>query len=96
MEYQKRLFLVLYVIQCYHSNEFVREYLRFSKVIVPSVSLQQKFNSFQNVRSDLIFIASTPKYFLIANFSQIREGAWELRASKILAYASAKIQVMTS
>ena len=30
---------VIYVIQCYHSNKFVREYSRFSEVIVPYVSL---------------------------------------------------------
>ena len=35
----KKLFLVPYVIQCYHSNDFVREYLRFSEVIVSYVSL---------------------------------------------------------
>ena len=39
MEHQKKLFLVPSVIRCYCSNKFVREYSRFSKVIVPYVSL---------------------------------------------------------
>ena len=36
---QKKLFLVPQVIRCYHGNEFVSEYSRFSEVIVPYVSL---------------------------------------------------------
>ena len=44
MKYQIKLFLVTWVIQCYHSNEFVREYLRFSEVFIPYVSLKRNFN----------------------------------------------------
>ena len=36
---KKKLFLVSWVIQCYHSNEFVREYSTFSEVIIPYVSI---------------------------------------------------------
>ena len=35
----KKLFLVPYAIQRYHGNEIARGYWRFSKVIVPYVSL---------------------------------------------------------
>ena len=36
------------------------------------------------------------KYLQIPNFRQIGEKVWELRLSKILSYASTKIQAMTS
>ena len=34
IKHQKKLFLVPWVIQCYHSNEFVREHSRFPEVIL--------------------------------------------------------------
>ena len=38
---------------------------------------------FSEVKSDLIFETSTPKYLRIPNFSQISQGVWELQASEI-------------
>ena len=32
-EVSKKLFLVSYVIRCYHSNEFVEDFSRFSEVM---------------------------------------------------------------
>ena len=97
MEHQKKLFLVPLVIWCYHSNEFVTEYLKFSEVIVTYVSFKRNIKNFKiKVKFELISETITQKYLLIANFSQISEKVWELRVSKICAYASAKIQIMTS
>ena len=42
---QKKLFLVPYVIRCYHSNDFVREHSRFSEVIFPYNEILKVFKS---------------------------------------------------
>ena len=44
----KKLFLFPQVIQCYHSNEFVTEYSRFSEVIVPGVAYNEILKVFEN------------------------------------------------
>ena len=44
----------------------------------------------------MISATSTQKYLIKPDLSQICEGVWNLQVSKIVAYASAKIQVMTS
>ena len=58
----KKEFLVPYVIRCYHSNETVREYSRFSEDIVRYAPHNKIFQKFSKVKSDLIFETSTPKY----------------------------------
>ena len=47
MEHQKKLFLVPKVIRCYDSNEFIREYLRFSELIISYISYLRNCKSFQ-------------------------------------------------
>ena len=79
MEHQKKLYLVPYVILCYHGNQFVRDYSRFSEFHMFPL---MKFLKFSKVTSDLIFEISTLRYFEIPNFSQISEEGWELRASE--------------
>ena len=80
----------------YHSNEFVKNYSRFSESYCSICFLVTKFDKFLKVKSDFISETSTQKYLQIPNFSQINEGVWELRVSEIIACTLAKIQVMTS
>ena len=42
-----RITHTLHGLWCYHSNEFVKEYSRFSDVIIRYVSLQRNYKSFQ-------------------------------------------------
>ena len=52
----KKVFLVPYVIQCYPSNEFVREYSTLSEVIIPYVFFIIRSFQKQNLTGDDVII----------------------------------------